>query len=77
MSVGLGNVWRFPFKAYENGGGVFLIPYFILLILIGMPLYCLDICLGQFSGRSAISVWKICPLFTGKAAENVPKKLHK
>jgi len=58
MSVGLGNVWRFPFTAYENGGGAFLIPYLFVLIFIGRPIYFLELCLGQFSSYSQVKVWK-------------------
>ncbi|XP_046909992.2 sodium-dependent nutrient amino acid transporter 1-like isoform X1 [Dermatophagoides farinae] len=65
MSVGLGNVWRFPYVAYENGGGAFLIPYFILLCLIGRPIYYLELILGQFSGRGPIKVWKCVPAIKG------------
>lgn len=66
MSVGLGNIWRFPFTAYENGGGAFLIPYIIVLILIGKPIYYMEMSLGQFSSRSSVKVWKLSPLFKGQ-----------
>ena len=54
--VGLGNVWRFPFTAYENGGGAFLIPYLVVLIMIGRPLYFMELSLGQFSSSSNVKV---------------------
>lgn len=56
-SVGLGNVWRFPFLAYENGGGAFLIPYVILLVLVGKPMYFMEAALGQFSQVGPLAVW--------------------
>ncbi|CAL8134310.1 unnamed protein product [Orchesella dallaii] len=65
MSVGLGNVWRFPVTAYENGGGAFLIPYLTVVFLIGRPLYFLELCLGQFSSDTQIGIWRMAPLFKG------------
>lgn len=65
MSVGLGNVWRFPFAALENGGGAFLIPYLIVLLIIGRPLYYLEMLLGQFSSRSNIQVYDLVPAMRG------------
>ncbi|XP_018788839.1 PREDICTED: sodium-dependent nutrient amino acid transporter 1 [Bactrocera latifrons] len=65
MSVGLGNVWRFPFTAYENGGGAFLIPYIIVLFIIGKPMYYLEMILGQFSSKGSVKIWSICPSFVG------------
>lgn len=67
MSVGLGNVWRFPFTALENGGGAFLLPYLIVLMLIGRPLYFLEMIIGQFSSRNSIDVYDLSPMFRGNA----------
>lgn len=63
--VGLGNVWRFPYLAYRNGGGAFLIPYLIMLVLCGIPLFMMELSFGQFSGLGPISAWRASPLFKG------------
>ncbi|XP_055596968.1 sodium-dependent nutrient amino acid transporter 1-like isoform X2 [Uranotaenia lowii] len=65
LSVGLGNVWRFPFTALENGGGAFVIPYLIVLLLVGRPIYYLEMLIGQFSSRGAINVYDSSPAMRG------------
>ena len=46
-AVGLGNIWRFPYVSYENGGGAFFIPYLVALLTAGFPLLFLDYVTGQ------------------------------
>ena len=46
-AVGLGNAWRFPGVAYQNGGGAFLIPYIIALIFTGIPVLTMEVALGK------------------------------
>jgi neurotransmitter:Na+ symporter, NSS family len=49
-AVGLGNFLRFPVKAAQNGGGAFMIPYFVALFLLGIPLMWIEWTLGRYGG---------------------------
>ncbi|XP_043208084.1 sodium-dependent proline transporter-like [Amphibalanus amphitrite] len=65
-TVGLGNIWRFPFMSLRYGGITFLSAYLILLVVVGVPLYVLEIVLGQYSSAGPRSVFsRMAPVSSG------------
>lgn len=65
FSVGLGAIYRFPYLCYRYGGGAFVIPFIILMFVIGIPLMYLELAVGQFKSRGPVLSWVMVPLFKG------------
>ncbi|XP_034252061.1 sodium- and chloride-dependent GABA transporter 1-like isoform X2 [Thrips palmi] len=66
VSVGLGNVWRFPYLCYKNGGGTFLLTYFVAMVFCGIPMFFQEVALGQYLGAGGMTlVGTLCPLLRG------------
>ncbi|MBD5784949.1 sodium-dependent transporter [Cellulosimicrobium terreum] len=65
-AVGLGNIWRFPGVAYENGGGAFLVPYLVALLTAGIPILFLDYALGhRFRGSAPTAFRRVARWLEG------------
>ncbi|XP_004399203.1 PREDICTED: sodium- and chloride-dependent transporter XTRP3 isoform X2 [Odobenus rosmarus divergens] len=64
-AVGLGNVWRFPYLCQMYGGGSFLVPYIIMLIVEGMPLLYLELAVGQRMRQGSIGAWRTISPYLG------------
>ena len=58
-AVGLGNIWRFPYVAGENGGGVFVLAYLLCICVIGLPIMIAEIVLGRAGKNSPITSMRI------------------
>ena len=57
-AVGLGNFWRFPYLCYMYGGGAFLVPYTLTLLIIGIPIFLMELAMGQKMQLGSAQLWK-------------------
>ena len=65
-AVGLGNIWRFPYVTYDNGGGAFIIPYLVALLTAGIPLLFLDYAIGhKYRGSAPLSFRRMSSKLAG------------
>ena len=57
-AIGIGNVWRFPYVAGENGGGIFVFFYLLFLVIMGLPVLTMELSVGRASKQSAYLAYK-------------------
>ena len=53
-AIGIGNVWKFPYVAGVNGGGVFVLFYLLFLLTMGVPVLTMELAVGRASRKSAV-----------------------
>uniref|UniRef100_A0A158R4M9 Transporter n=1 Tax=Syphacia muris TaxID=451379 RepID=A0A158R4M9_9BILA len=70
-AIGLGNIWRFPYLCFKNGGGAFLVVYGIFFLLAALPIFVMEVTIGQYLQRGSMDIWRMCPIFTGVGIGNV------
>lgn len=57
-AIGLGNIWRFPYLAYQGGGGVFLVVYIIVVALMGHPMVEMETAIGRHTGKDTVTAFQ-------------------
>lgn len=57
-AIGIGNVWRFPYVAGQNGGGWFVLLYLIFLVIMGLPVLTMEFAVGRASRKSAVQAYQ-------------------
>ena len=67
-AVGLGNLWRFPFQAWENGGGAFVLIYIVCVIVIGFPVLIAELAIGRHKGLSPVGSTREIAVEAGRSA---------
>ncbi len=58
-AIGLGNIWRFPYVAGENGGGAFLLVYILLIVIIGIPVMLSEFVIGRTAQQNAVGSFRM------------------
>ena len=57
-AIGIGNVWKFPYVAGQNGGGLFVLFYLLFLVLLGIPILTMELAIGRASGKTIVQGYK-------------------
>ena len=57
-AIGIGNVWKFPYMAGQGGGGAFVLFYILFLVILGLPILCMEFAVGRASQKSPVKAYQ-------------------
>ena len=77
FAVGFGNIWRFSYYVQLNGGGAFLIPYFLMLVLLGIPAFYLEVHIGKIAQVGPLNAMhRLVPAFGGAGVASIVTMIY-